>query len=71
MRESPDSLVLKANNHGACGEAEAGSCLVEDWKKSAARGGARTTLTLAKAHYPELSLDLVTSRVLETYDDGR
>jgi hypothetical protein len=44
--------------------------LVEDWKKSAARGGARTALTLAKAHYPDLTLDLVTSRVLETYDDG-
>jgi hypothetical protein len=44
--------------------------LVEDWKKSAARGGARTTLTLAKAHYPELNLNLITSGILETYDDG-
>jgi hypothetical protein len=39
--------------------------LVADWKKSAARGGARTALTLAKAHYPELSLDLVTSGIPE------
>jgi hypothetical protein len=44
--------------------------LVEDWKKSATRGGARTTLTLMKAHYSELSLDLVTFRVPEAYDDG-
>jgi hypothetical protein len=43
--------------------------LVEDWKKSASRGGARTALTLAKAHYPELSLDLVTYGIPETYDD--
>jgi hypothetical protein len=43
--------------------------LVEDWKKSAARGGARTALTLGKAYYPELILDLVTSGVPETYDD--
>jgi hypothetical protein len=27
--------------------------LVADWNKSAAQGGARTALTLAKAHYPE------------------
>jgi hypothetical protein len=33
--------------------------LVADWKQSSARGGARTTLTLAKAHYPELDLDLI------------
>jgi hypothetical protein len=30
--------------------------LVADWKQSIARGGARTTLTLVKAHYPELDL---------------
>jgi hypothetical protein len=44
--------------------------LVADWKQSAARGGARTALTLAKAHYPELSLDLVTSGMPESDDDG-
>jgi hypothetical protein len=71
MRESPDSWVLKANRHDLAEKLKLVPGLVEDWKKSAARGGARTTLTLAKAHYPELSLDLVTSRVLETYDDGR
>jgi hypothetical protein len=38
--------------------------------RSAARGGARTALTLAKAHYPELSLDLITSGIPESYDDG-
>jgi hypothetical protein len=44
--------------------------LVADWKKSAARGGARTALTLVKAHYPELSLDLVTSGIPESNNDG-
>jgi hypothetical protein len=44
--------------------------LVDDWKRSAARGGARTALTLPKSHYPELSLDLVTSGIPECYDDG-
>jgi hypothetical protein len=44
--------------------------LVADWKQSSARGGARTTLTLAKAHYPELDLDLVTSGILESGEDG-
>jgi hypothetical protein len=34
--------------------------LVADWMQSSARGGARTALTLAKAHYPELDLDLIT-----------
>jgi hypothetical protein len=29
--------------------------LVADWKQSSAWGGARTALTLAKAHYPELA----------------
>jgi hypothetical protein len=37
--------------------------LVADWKQSAARGGARTALMLAKAHYPELDLDLVSSGI--------
>jgi hypothetical protein len=37
---------------------------------SAARGGARTALTLAKAHYPELSLDLVTSGIPKVNEDG-
>jgi hypothetical protein len=40
--------------------------LVVDWKQSSARGGARTTLTLAKAHYPKLDLDLITSGIPET-----
>jgi hypothetical protein len=31
--------------------------LVADWKQLSARGGARTALTLEKAHYPELDLD--------------
>jgi hypothetical protein len=43
--------------------------LVADWKQSSARGGARTTLTLAKAHYPKLDLDLVTSDVPESGKD--
>jgi hypothetical protein len=45
------------------------SGLVADWKQSAARGGAKTALTLAKAHYPELNLDLVTSGIPESDDD--
>jgi hypothetical protein len=44
--------------------------LVTDWKQSSARGGARTALTLAKAHYPELDLDLITSGILESGEDG-
>jgi hypothetical protein len=44
--------------------------LVADWKQSSARGGARTALTLAKAHYPELDLDLVTSSIPESGEDG-
>jgi hypothetical protein len=44
--------------------------LVADWKQSSARGGARTTLTLMKAHYPELDLDLVTSGIPESGEDG-
>jgi hypothetical protein len=44
--------------------------LVVDWKQSSARGGARTALTLAKAHYPELDLDLITSRIPEGGEDG-
>jgi hypothetical protein len=44
--------------------------LVADWKQSSARGGARTALTLAKAHYPELDLDLMTSGIPESGEDG-
>jgi hypothetical protein len=44
--------------------------LVADWKQSSARGGARTALTLAKAHYPELDLDLITSGIPESSKDG-
>jgi hypothetical protein len=44
--------------------------LVADWKQSSARGGARTALTLAKAHYPELDLDLITFGILESSKDG-
>jgi hypothetical protein len=40
--------------------------LVVDWKQSSARGGARTALTLAKAHYPKLDLDLITSSIPES-----
>jgi hypothetical protein len=43
--------------------------LVVDWKQSSARGGARTALTLAKAHYPELDLDVITSGILESGED--
>jgi hypothetical protein len=43
--------------------------LVADWKLSSARGGARTALTLAKAHYPELDLDLITSGIPESNED--
>jgi hypothetical protein len=44
--------------------------LVADWKHSSARGGARTALTLAKAHYPELGLNLITSGIPESSEDG-
>jgi hypothetical protein len=44
--------------------------LVEDWKQSSAHGGARTALTFAKAHYPELDLDLITSGIPESGEDG-
>jgi hypothetical protein len=44
--------------------------LVVDWKLSSARGGARTDLTLAKAHYPEMDLDLLTSGIPESGKDG-
>jgi hypothetical protein len=44
--------------------------LVADWKQSSTRGGARTALTLAKAHYPELDLDVITSGILESGEDG-
>jgi hypothetical protein len=44
--------------------------LVADRKQSSARGGARTALTLAKAHYPELDLDLITSGIPESSEDG-
>jgi hypothetical protein len=44
--------------------------LVADWKQSSARGGARTALTLAKTHYPELDLDLITSGIPESSEDG-
>jgi hypothetical protein len=44
--------------------------LVADWNQSSARGGARTALTLAKAHYPELDLDLITSGIPESGEDG-
>jgi hypothetical protein len=44
--------------------------LVADCKQSSARGGARTTLTLAKAHYPELDLDLITSCIPKSGEDG-
>jgi hypothetical protein len=43
--------------------------LVTNWKQSSARGGARTALTLAKAHYPEMDLDLITSGILESSED--
>jgi hypothetical protein len=43
--------------------------LVADWKQSSARGGARTALTLAEAHYPELDLDLITSGIPESGED--
>jgi hypothetical protein len=43
--------------------------LVTDWKQSFVRGGARTALTLAKAHYPELDLDLITSGIPESGKD--
>jgi hypothetical protein len=43
--------------------------LVADSKQSSARGGARTALTLAKAHYPELDLDLITSGIPDSGED--
>jgi hypothetical protein len=43
--------------------------LVVDWKQSFNGGGARTALTLAKAHYPELDLDLITSGIPESGED--
>jgi hypothetical protein len=44
--------------------------LMADWKQSSARGGARTALTLVKAHYPEMDLDLLTSSIPESGKDG-
>jgi hypothetical protein len=44
--------------------------LLADWKQSSARGGARTALTLVKAHYPELDLDLITFGILEAGEGG-
>jgi hypothetical protein len=44
--------------------------LVVDWKQSSARCGARTALTLEKAHYPELDLDLITFGIPESGEDG-
>jgi hypothetical protein len=67
---SLSSHESKALKHGHFRVRTSSPSFVKDWKKSAARGGARTTLTLAKAHYPEHNLDLVTSGVPETYDDG-
>jgi hypothetical protein len=43
--------------------------LVADWKQSSARGGARTALTSAKAHYPKLGLDLITFGIPESSED--
>jgi hypothetical protein len=43
---------------------------VADWKQSSTWGDARTALTLAKAHYPELDLDLITSGIPESGEDG-
>jgi hypothetical protein len=45
--------------------------LVTDWRLSSARGGSRTTLTLAKAHYPKLDLDLITSGIPEAGEGGK
>jgi hypothetical protein len=44
--------------------------LMADWKQSSARGGARTALTLVKAHYPEMDLDLLTFGIPESGEDG-
>jgi hypothetical protein len=44
--------------------------LVADWKQSSAQGDSRTALTFAKAHYPELDLNLITSRIPESGEDG-
>jgi hypothetical protein len=44
--------------------------LMADWKLSSAWGGARTALTLAKAHYPEMDLDLLTFGIPESGEDG-
>jgi hypothetical protein len=43
--------------------------LVADWKQSSARDGARNELTLAKSHYFELDLDLITSGIPESSKD--
>jgi hypothetical protein len=44
--------------------------LVAEWKQPSTRGGARTALTLAKAHYPEMDLDLITFGIPESGEDG-
>jgi hypothetical protein len=44
--------------------------LVAEWKQSSTWGGARTALTLAKAHYPEMDLDLITFGIPESGEDG-
>jgi hypothetical protein len=47
------------------------SDLVKDWKMSVARGGARTALALAKVHYPERNLDIVTLEFRKENEDGK
>jgi hypothetical protein len=70
MRESADSGFSWPFTIGLTKKLLLVPGLVADWKQSSARGGARTALTLAKAHYPKLDLDLITSGIPESGEDG-
>jgi hypothetical protein len=70
VRESADSGSASLSAIGLTKKLLLVPGLVADWKLSSARGGARTALTLAKAHYCELDLDLITSGIPESGEDG-
>jgi hypothetical protein len=70
MRKLVDGGFFQPLRHCAYAEAAASARANADWKQSSARGGARTALTLAKAHYPEMDLDQLTSGIPESGEDG-
>jgi hypothetical protein len=70
VQESADSGFSWLSTRGLTKKLLLMPGLVADWKQSSAQGAARTALTLAKAHYPELDLDLVSSGIPESGEDG-